>query len=277
MSESDHQWLERPVFDAHLHIIDPRFPLVENDGYLPAAFTVEQYRERVAGLGIRGGAVVSGSFQGFDQGYLRAALTALGPAYVGVTQVPAAVTDEEISRLDAAGVRAVRFNVRRGGSATLDELDRLARRVHDVAGWHTELYIDARDLPDLAATLTALPAVSIDHLGLHREGLPHLLKLVEKGVKVKATGFGRVDLDPADTMTAIIKTDPNALMVGTDLPSTRARRPFADDDFRLIARTVGEEHTDAVLWSNAAAFYRLPGPERLGTARDSRPSDRGER
>ncbi|MFD3666418.1 amidohydrolase family protein [Streptomyces sp. NPDC058659] len=248
----------RPVFDAHLHIVDPRFPLIENDGYLPPAFTVERYRERVSGLPVRGGAVVSGSFQGFDQEYLRDALAALGPAFVGVTQVPAGVTDEEVTGLDAAGVRAVRFNVRRGGSATLDQLDRLARRVHDIAGWHTELYIDARDLPDLATTLAALPAVSIDHLGLHRDGLPHLLALVERGVKVKATGFGRVDLDPVETMNAIVRTDPTALMVGTDLPSTRARRPFTDDDLALVARSVGEEHLDAVLWGNAAAFYRVP-------------------
>jgi predicted TIM-barrel fold metal-dependent hydrolase len=256
------QTTRHPVFDAHLHIIDPRFPLTRNDGYLPSPFTVDEYRERVDGLGVRGGAVVSGSFQGFDQSYLRDALSKLGSAYVGVTQVPATITDEEITDLDAAGVRAVRFNVRRGGSATLDELDRLARRVHDVAGWHSELYIDARTLPDLASTLAALPAVSIDHLGLHRDGLPHLLKLVEQGVKVKATGFGRVDLDPAEVMTAIVKANPAALMAGTDLPSTRARRPFMDEDFALIAETVGEEHLDAVLWRNAAAFYRLPGNSR---------------
>ncbi|MFE9139685.1 amidohydrolase family protein [Streptomyces sp. NPDC007355] len=248
----------RPVFDAHLHIIDPQFPLIPNDGYLPDPFTVEQYRERVSDLGVRGGAVVSGSFQGFDQSYLLYALRELGPAYAGVTQVPATVTDQEITDLDIAGVRAVRFNVRRGGSASLDELDRLARRVHEVAGWHSELYIDARALPDLADILAALPAVSIDHLGLHRDGLPHLLKLVEQGVKVKATGFGRVDLDPTNVMTAIMKTDPTALMVGTDLPSTRARRPFTDDDLTLIAETVGEENLHAVLWSNAAALYRLP-------------------
>lgn len=34
---------QRPVFDAHVHIIDPRFPLTGNDGYLPPAFTVDQY------------------------------------------------------------------------------------------------------------------------------------------------------------------------------------------------------------------------------------------
>lgn len=246
------------VFDAHLHIIDPRFPLIENNGYLPPAFTVGQYRERVGGLGIAGGAVVSGSFQGFDQGYLRHALAELGPTFVGVTQVPDTVTDEEITELDAAGVRAIRFNLRRGGSAAPEHLDHLARRVHDVAGWHTELYIDARHLPDMTRALSALPAVSIDHLGLHRDGLPTLLKLVERGVRVKATGFGRVELAPAKTISAILEANPTALMAGTDLPSTRAELPFADGDLALIAEVAGQEHLDAVLWGNAAAFYRLP-------------------
>ncbi len=77
--------MTQPVFDAHLHIIDPAHPLVENDGYLPAPFNVADYQERIDGLGIAGGAVVSGSFQAFDQGYLIDALLALGPFYVGVT------------------------------------------------------------------------------------------------------------------------------------------------------------------------------------------------
>ncbi|TFI05303.1 2-pyrone-4,6-dicarboxylate hydrolase, partial [Kocuria rhizophila] len=77
--------MEQRVFDSHLHIIDPAHPLVENRGYLPEPFTVADYRRRVSGLGIAGGAVVSGSFQGFDQGYLIEALRALGPGFVGVT------------------------------------------------------------------------------------------------------------------------------------------------------------------------------------------------
>ncbi|WP_372512310.1 amidohydrolase family protein, partial [Mycolicibacterium gadium] len=71
------------VFDAHFHIIDPRFPLVPNNGYLPEAFTVADYRMRVDPLDITGGAVVSGSFQAFDQSYLKDALAQLGPGFVG--------------------------------------------------------------------------------------------------------------------------------------------------------------------------------------------------
>jgi len=65
------------VFDAHLHIIDARFPLVANQGFLPDPFAVADYRGRTAALGVVGGAVVSGSFQSFDQGYLLDALARL--------------------------------------------------------------------------------------------------------------------------------------------------------------------------------------------------------
>lgn len=52
---------------------------------MPDPFTVQDYQERIEGLGIAGGAVVSGSFQAFDQGYLISALKVIGPSYVGVT------------------------------------------------------------------------------------------------------------------------------------------------------------------------------------------------
>lgn len=245
------------VFDAHLHIIDPRYPLQENNGYSPAGFTVEDYRNRVAGLGIVGGAVVSGSFQGFDQSYLAAALAALGPTYVGVTQIPADTTDDEILRLDSIGVRAVRFNARRGGSADVSDLERLARRVHDLAGWHTEIYIDSRELSPLVQPLSRLPAVSIDHLGLSVEGFPDLLRLVASGAYVKATGFGRIELDTAEAMNRILEVNPRALVFGTDLPSTRAPRPFRTSDLTTLADVIDAEHIGNVLWGNAAALYRI--------------------
>ncbi len=247
-----------PLFDAHLHVIDPRYPPVANEGYLPPTFTAQDYRHRTEHLNVVGGAVVSGSFQAFDQSYLHDALARLGPGFVGVTQLPATVTvtDEQVLSLAAAGVRGVRFNVRRGGSETLEHLDALARRVHELAGWHTELYVDARDLPDLAPILGALPKVSIDHLGLSRDGLPSLLRLVERGAHVKATGFGRGDLDVPSALRELARANPAALMVGTDLPSTRARRPFDDADLNLVVDTLGQDLAAAAMHDNARAFYR---------------------
>jgi predicted TIM-barrel fold metal-dependent hydrolase len=245
------------LFDAHLHIVDPRFPLA--GAYAPEPFTVADYRHRTAALDVRGGAVVSGSFQGFDQTYLTDALERLGPRFVGVTQLPASIADEEILALDRAGVRAVRFNLVRGGSAPLEELETLSRRAFALAGWHAELYVDGRDLAALEPRLAALPRASVDHLGLHRDGLPALLRLVERGVKVKASGFGRAELDVAEALRTIAAVDPGALLFGTDLPSTRARRPFADTDIGLVTAALAPELARRALHDNAAAWYGVSG------------------
>lgn len=245
------------IFDAHCHIIDPRYPLTPNQGYVPPAFDVPAYQAQTQPLGITSGAVVSGSFQGFDQGYLISALNSLGPGFVGVTQVLEETPDQALAELNQHGVRAVRFNLKRGGSAPLAQLDTLARRVHANWGWHVELYVDSRDLSELAPALTRLPAVSIDHLGLSAEGLPTLLRLAEQGVRIKACGFGRVDFPVAPALLELHRANPDALMFGSDLPSTRAPRPFEAEDIQLIRDTLDEAGAQAVLWSNARRFYRL--------------------
>lgn len=245
-----------PIFDAHLHVIDDRFPLQANRGFVPEAFPAAAYRAAAEPLGVVGGAVVAGSFQGFDRGWLLAALDDLGSRYVGVAQLPASVPDEEIASLDAAGVRAVRFNLYRGGSAGEVELDRLARRVWDAAGWHVELYVDAAAVDP--ARLARLPKIVVDHLGMTADGLDPLLRLVESGASVKATGFGRVELDVAEALRAVSKVNPEALLFGTDLPSTRAQRPFEPADVDLVIGTLGEENARLALYDNGVALYR-PG------------------
>lgn len=244
------------VFDAHLHIIDPRFPLVPNDGYVPEPFTAKDYLMEAAPLGVVGGAVVSGSFQAFDQSYLREALRVLGPSFVGVTQLPPTVRDDEVLALDAAGVRAIRFNLRRGGPAGLRALPELAARVYDLAGWHAEVYVDGSDLLHLEAVLSALPCVVVDHLGLRKTGLSTLLRLAERGVYVKATGFGRLDFAPASALRDVASANPRALLFGTDLPSTRAPRPFEASDLRLVLDTLDPDNAARAVYENAAALYR---------------------
>ena len=247
----------RPIFDAHCHIIDSAYPLIPNNGYTPEFFSVDDYQKRTRALGVIGGAVVSGSFQGFDQTYLIAALKRLGPGFVGVTQLPASVTDSELETLHQHGVRALRFNLKRGGSEQLDQLESMARRVYDCVGWHCELYIDSRELPALETRLLRLPALSIDHLGLSHEGLPSLLRLAGRGVRVKACGFGRLDFAVPGVLQQIHSANPHALMFGTDLPSTRALRPFEDTDIVLLIDALGEDGAGRALWQNAREFYRL--------------------
>lgn len=244
------------LFDSHFHIIDKKFPLIENQGYLPDSFSTTDYRNRTRDYTVIGGAIVSGSFQGFDQTYLLAALRKLGPNFVGVTQLPATVSDAELIRLNRAGVRGVRFNLKRGGSEKVGNLDRFSRHVYDLVGWHTELYVDSKDLPDLHNILIQLPRVSIDHLGLSQAGLPNLLSLVEKGVFIKATGFGRVDFAVKSVLQEIAAINPDALMFGTDLPSTRAPRPYSDDDYLTVIEVLGEQLAQKVFYGNGVKFYR---------------------
>lgn len=246
----------QPLFDAHFHILDPRFPLVANHGYLPEPFTCRDYLKRMEKYQLVGGCIVSGSFQAFDQSYLLDALDRLGPGFVGVTNLPNSATDQEIIDLNNAGVRAIRFNLYRGGSETVEHLERMANRVYDIAGWHTEIYIDSTQLDSLFSLLSRLPAICIDHLGLSRAGFSTLLKLTENGAHVKASAFGRCDLDVRSTLTSIYAVNPDSLMFGTDLPSTRAPIVYRDEDFKLVTETLGAEIADKVFYENALRYYR---------------------
>jgi predicted TIM-barrel fold metal-dependent hydrolase len=248
---------ERKIFDGHCHIIDPSFPIIANQGYTPPDFTLEQYLAEVTPLGIRGGVIVSGSFQGFDQSYLRAALARLGKGWVGVTQVADNVTDDEIAALSALGVRGLRFNIFRGRLDSVDDLIALASRAHAVAGWHAEIYADAAALKPHIDKLAKLPQIAIDHLGMTEAGLPVIRDLVSAGAKVKATGFGRVQMDVPKALESIASVRQDALVFGTDLPSTRAPRPFAPGDIDLVEQTLGADLARRVFWDNAQALYRL--------------------
>ncbi len=248
---------QRRLFDSHCHIIDHRFPIVPNQGYTPPNFPLEDYLAQAKPLGVVAGAVVSGSFQANDQTYLMDLLPKLGPAWVGVTQIPSDYPDAEIARLDALGVRAVRFNVFRGRIDSVDDIVALATRCHSVVGWHSEIYADAAALKPHIDRLAKLTKFSIDHLGMNGEGLPVLLDLVAAGWKVKATGFGRVKMDVPKVLEAVAKKSPDALVFGTDIPSTRAARPFETADIDLIERVLGRELAQKAFWDNPLALYRI--------------------
>ncbi len=45
------------IFDAHFHIIDFDFPIIENQGYTPPSYVVEDYQKETALFNIEGGAI----------------------------------------------------------------------------------------------------------------------------------------------------------------------------------------------------------------------------
>jgi len=244
------------IFDSHFHIINPKFPLVENNGYLPPGFTSENYQKKVMDLGIVGGAIISGSFQKFDQEYLLDSLNILGENYFGVANIPIGLSINELERLNKSNICAVRFNLKRGGSERLENLVELSNRLFDNYGWHTELYVDSNDLKGLKTILEQIPKFSIDHLGLSKAGLTELYYWAEKGVKIKATGFGRVDFNPIGVMKKIYSINPNSLMFGTDLPSTRAKVHFTVRDLKLIKDNFSDNEQKQIFYENAIEWYK---------------------
>ena len=150
----------------------------------------------------------------------------------------------------------VRFNLKRGSKQQLEYMVPLARRLHDQYDWHTELYVASEHLPTLKPYLEQLPAFSIGHLGLTQKGLEHLYYWVERGARVKATGFSRVDFEPGPVLQQIHRINPEALMFGTDLPGTRAPEPFSKADMTLLmSHFPVSSDLDRILFRNAEQWY----------------------
>jgi D-galactarolactone isomerase len=79
--------------------------------------------------------------------------------------VPPDVDDAELARLHAGGMRGVRFMMLAGGVLPWSALEPLAERIAPL-GWHINLQLDGRDLPQFEERLHALPCLLvIDHLG----------------------------------------------------------------------------------------------------------------
>ena len=131
----------------------------------------------------------------------------------------------------------------------------LSNRLFDKYNWHTELYVDSVQLKDLKAILSQIPQCSIDHLGLSKDGLSDLYYWAEREVKIKVIGFGRIDFDPIPVMRKIFNINPNGLLFGTDLPSTRASRPFSAMDIDLIRDNFTLTEQENIFYKNAKAWY----------------------
>ena len=279
------------VFDAHFHIIDDRFPLISNDGFIPGCFHCDDYKKFQHALlqdhqcELLGGAVVSVSFQGYDKSYLLDTLQKLGGHYVGVLQVDlcASVSDADLYDLHAKGIRAVRFNFQRGVVSSHDKdidlqyatLEAFIHRIYQVVGWHAEFYIRSSSLINSSSSLFRLlataPKVVIDHLGMEVNGGEEgelgfglLLELLRTGknVNVKASGFGRTLVDKEMLMSrlqALVAVRPEGLVFGTDVPGTRARVPFEPGDIDVLVGAVGEERARLVLFENGRKLYHMDG------------------
>src|ERR1700755_2450130 len=100
------------AIDAHMHVIGPfdKFPLSPKSLYKPFAATWQEQKEILVGkLGFWGYVVVQATCHGTDNRVVVDALEHMEGRAAGVAAVDEYVTQEELRRLHAAGVRGVRF------------------------------------------------------------------------------------------------------------------------------------------------------------------------
>lgn len=274
-------------FDCHFHIIDDRFPLYRNQGFLPSNFLLNDYTSQIVAdprIDVVSGAIVSASYQKFDQTYLVDALKKLNNfgdktvhgKFVGVTQLES-LDDDFCMMLDDVGVRAIRFNLARGVTIDVNEISCFANHLHQRFGWHAEFYLDTSLLHEdkiFMELLCTLPTtISIDHCGLTARGQTALLELMQRRHKegrltyVKLTGFGRYQGTQQELETvleALLTLYPRYVMFATDLPCTRAQRPYMPADVELLLQCLANVYRDIaeqqvvieqVFYRNAMTLY----------------------
>ncbi len=155
--------------DAHCHVFGPAdtFPFAPERKYTPCDAPKEKLFALRDHLGFSRNVIVQASCHGKNNDALVDALKSSNGLARGVSIVGENVTDSELAEMDAAGVRAVRFNfVKRLVDATPHEVfERIAARVHEL-GWHIVVYFEAADLGDVSSLVRRLPGVVVvDHMG----------------------------------------------------------------------------------------------------------------
>src|SRR5262245_4101306 len=195
--------------DAHCHVFGPadKFPYAADRSYTPPDAPLAKYLAMLATVGMSRGVLLKGSAHGADNSAMLDALSREPTRLRGVAVADETVPAAELKRWHALGVRGLRFNhfFRDGqlhyrGGITLEAARKLAPVMQEL-GWHLQLWIDVKDLPDTIPILKAigLPVV-IDHMGrtdaragIATPGFQSLLRLIgDSGCWVKVSGAHRL-------------------------------------------------------------------------------------
>ena len=271
--------------DCHCHVFGPadRFPYAAERSYTPPDSPLEAYVKLLDHLGIERTVLVQPSVYGTDNAAHEDAIRRLGSRARGIAVVDPAIGTDELARLDRAGFRGVRFNlIHTGGSTPLEHIETLARKIAPL-GWHVQLYMRGRILPEIAPRLLALPtAIVIDHLAhlepdqqLDQPGFQALQRLIESGrcwVKICPYRFDHTGFPYRRAMAfarALNDAAPERLVWGTDWPHPDVPGPRADDNGPMpddgeLLDALGEwfpdrATLDRILVTNPARLYGFAG------------------
>src|SRR5579863_7956434 len=137
------------AIDSHMHVIGPfdRFPLSPKSKYQPFPATWQEQKEiLIEKIGFWGYVVVQATCHGTDNSVVIDALEHMEGRAAGVASVEESVTTDELRRMDAAGVRGVRFAFLphiASETTPAEVIQRIAAKIQPL-GWHVDLYF----LPD---------------------------------------------------------------------------------------------------------------------------------
>lgn len=234
--------------DCHAHVFDgARYPYQPDRGYTPPDNPVARLLALHDALGIARGVVVQASVHGTDNRVVLDAASAHAGRLRAVAAVTEDVTDGELARMHAAGVRGIRVNlVDRGGMPlrSLDALARMGERIRDL-GWHVELLVHVESAPELRTLMTGLAVpVIVGHVGYTRvtAGLDHpgyraFLAMLRDGHGwLKLTAPYRISAqrqlpydDVIPFVRAVVEAAPDRVVWGSDWPHVMLTDPMPND------------------------------------------------
>lgn len=263
--------------DAHCHVFGPaaRFPYAPDRSYTPPDAPVEHLRALHARLGVSRAVIVHASCHGSIMDVTLDAIASSGGLYRGVAVVEDSVTDAELERLHAGGIRGIRFNFVKhlGGVPDLAVFYRLLARIKPL-GWHIVLHFDAGDLIEQQELLARIDVpFIIDHMGRVRaaDGLDQkpfalLLDLYRRNplAWIKICGAERVSVgkrpfrDAVPFAQALAAIDAGRLLWGTDWPHPNITKDMPNDGelVNLLAEMCPDERVRArILVDNPTRMY----------------------
>jgi D-galactarolactone isomerase len=259
--------------DTHMHFYDKKYPLAKTAASPPPEDgSVRTYRALRQRVGITRTVVVQPTAYGKDNSCSLDGMAALGRDARGVAVVDDQVSDAELRRLDALGMRAARLHMLPGGAIPWDIADAVVKRVQS-AGWHAQLQLDGRLLPERERQILGWPGrIVIDHIGriadpvsVDNPAFRCLLRLVDSGrvwVKLSAPYLVSKSGPPgyADVSAlarALVAAAPERMLWATNWPHPNEKHPPDEADLLdLLLDWADDERTRRkILVDNPAALY----------------------
>jgi predicted TIM-barrel fold metal-dependent hydrolase len=241
----------------------------------PPFATVTDYKALQKKLGTSRNVMVQPSTYGTNNDCVLDVLAQLGENCRAVCVVNSKVSDAELKKLHAAGVRGVRVQFGLGNPVGAEEVTPLARRIAPM-GWHIQCNMPPEQLVQMESLLLGLPVpVIIDHLGraVDAKGPQYVTvrKLLDSGhgwVKVSGAYLYGGGTPPhyagaSEAAKGYIQAAPERCVWGSDWPhpdATKKLNPVAMPDDVTLLNLLAEWAPDAklrhrILVENPEVFY----------------------